>query len=130
MTPETSKETEGGSAPDRLDERAKSIVRARMWNMSLFVCVFFFFSSRRRHTRLQGDWSSDVCSSDLEPCRCGRGECLSGEHGRLQPLQRGLQRVLRLPGSGAHHRGGGAAAAPAAADRDQGGRLSPGGRDG
>src|SRR3989454_1050857 len=28
-------------------------------------CVFFF-SSRRRHTRLQGDWSSDVCSSDLE----------------------------------------------------------------
>src|SRR5256885_12958694 len=32
------------------------------------TCVFvyiFFFSSRRRHTRLQGDWSSDVCSSDL-----------------------------------------------------------------
>src|SRR5256885_3429842 len=28
---------------------------------------FFFFSSRRRHTRLQGDWSSDVCSSDLTP---------------------------------------------------------------
>src|ERR1039457_3766306 len=26
---------------------------------------FIFFSSRRRHTRLQGDWSSDVCSSDL-----------------------------------------------------------------
>src|ERR1039457_6276573 len=25
----------------------------------------YFFSSRRRHTRLQGDWSSDVCSSDL-----------------------------------------------------------------
>src|SRR5256885_9302394 len=33
-----------------------------MW----YVCLcFFFFSSRRRHTRLQGDWSSDVCSSDL-----------------------------------------------------------------
>src|SRR6266566_6000079 len=30
----------------------------------VFYC-FFFFSSRRRHTRLQGDWSSDVCSSDL-----------------------------------------------------------------
>src|SRR2546426_3833111 len=29
------------------------------------VCRVFFFSSRRRHTRLQGDWSSDVCSSDL-----------------------------------------------------------------
>src|SRR5256885_6246375 len=25
----------------------------------------FFFSSRRRHTRLQGDWSSDVCSSEV-----------------------------------------------------------------
>src|SRR2546426_5680502 len=32
--------------------------------MIQFYC-FFFFSSRRRHTRLQGDWSSDVCSSDL-----------------------------------------------------------------
>src|SRR5256885_8986664 len=30
-----------------------------------FVSLLFFFSSRRRHTRLQGDWSSDVCSSDL-----------------------------------------------------------------
>src|SRR5256885_5509923 len=29
------------------------------------VVSSFFFSSRRRHTRLQGDWSSDVCSSDL-----------------------------------------------------------------
>src|SRR5207248_5923275 len=28
-------------------------------------CVLFFFSSRRRHTRSYGDWSSDVCSSDL-----------------------------------------------------------------
>src|SRR5271168_5546628 len=28
---------------------------------------FFFFSSRRRHTRSYGDWSSDVCSSDLRP---------------------------------------------------------------
>src|SRR6266480_6372793 len=27
--------------------------------------IFFFFSSRRRHTRLTCDWSSDVCSSDL-----------------------------------------------------------------
>src|SRR2546426_7914539 len=43
-------------------------------SLSFCVCVcfctvflfFFFFSSRRRHTRLQGDWSSDVCSSDLD----------------------------------------------------------------
>src|SRR5260370_24516431 len=30
------------------------------------VYLFFFFSSRRRHTRFKCDWSSDVCSSDLE----------------------------------------------------------------
>src|SRR2546429_9785709 len=29
--------------------------------------LFFFFSSRRRHTRCSRDWSSDVCSSDLVP---------------------------------------------------------------
>src|SRR6266536_6646463 len=29
--------------------------------------IFFFFSSRRRHTRSTRDWSSDVCSSDLRP---------------------------------------------------------------
>src|SRR5215813_15058881 len=28
--------------------------------------IFFFFSSRRRHTRCGRDWSSDVCSSDLD----------------------------------------------------------------
>src|SRR2546430_17482384 len=32
--------------------------------MSL-IADFFFFSSRRRHTRFDCDWSSDVCSSDL-----------------------------------------------------------------
>src|SRR2546422_4453332 len=31
-----------------------------------YSCVFFFFSSRRRHTRCSRDWSSDVCSSDLD----------------------------------------------------------------
>src|SRR5260370_32410406 len=29
------------------------------------MSCFFFFSSRRRHTRFKCDWSSDVCSSDL-----------------------------------------------------------------
>src|SRR5690348_16116411 len=33
--------------------------------MSAVVLDLFFFSSRRRHTRWTGDWSSDVCSSDL-----------------------------------------------------------------
>src|SRR5205807_628562 len=41
----------------------------------------FFFSSRRRHTRLQGDWSSDVCSSDLPT-----GRHAAADEGRL--LQR------------------------------------------
>src|SRR2546426_2568081 len=36
------------------------------------LCVFF--SSRRRHTILQGDWSSDVCSSDLAPQHAGAGQ--------------------------------------------------------
>src|SRR5690348_17566336 len=31
----------------------------------MLLCILFFFSSRRRHTRWTGDWSSDVCSSDL-----------------------------------------------------------------
>src|SRR6266480_5366789 len=37
--------------------------------------IDFFFSSRRRHTRWTGDWSSDVCSSDLllSPACSGRG---------------------------------------------------------
>src|SRR6266487_1160133 len=40
---------------------------------------FFFFSSRRRHTRWTGDWSSDVCSSDLVAAgEHAEGECLGG----------------------------------------------------
>src|SRR6267142_5467623 len=45
--------------------------------------VLFFFSSRRRHTRLTCDWSSDVCSSDLTPPRAGavrfKGQDISGQ---------------------------------------------------
>src|SRR2546430_11333339 len=33
--------------------------------LAMYVLDFFFFSSRRRHTRFDCDWSSDVCSSDL-----------------------------------------------------------------
>src|SRR5437868_9894811 len=36
-----------------------------VWRGCMFGCMFFFFSSRRRHTRSKRDWSSDVCSSDL-----------------------------------------------------------------
>src|SRR5438034_8495699 len=34
-------------------------------HLSSTFSIFFFFSSRRRHTRSLCDWSSDVCSSDL-----------------------------------------------------------------
>src|SRR2546429_952669 len=44
----------------RQDQMRKTVGR-----LSLPICVFFFFSSRRRHTRCSRDWSSDVCSSDL-----------------------------------------------------------------
>src|SRR2546429_2053001 len=35
------------------------------------MCLFFFFSSRSRHTSCSRDWSSDVCSSDLERRKVG-----------------------------------------------------------
>src|SRR5439155_11795494 len=41
------------------------------------AACFFFFSSRRRHTRWPRDWSSDVCSSDLRP-----HEALAGQDHR------------------------------------------------
>src|SRR5947207_6225352 len=53
--------------------------------LRVHVVLFFFFSSRRRHTRSLCDWSSDVCSSDLllafaYPDRIG--------HDQLAPRQR------------------------------------------
>src|SRR2546422_9455874 len=48
---------------------------------------FFFFSSRRRHTRCSRDWSSDVCSSDL----------LNGEHAGSVERDATLHNILKLP---------------------------------
>src|SRR5256885_398098 len=55
------------------ESRAITLALARMLSTSSHEAYvrFFFFSSRRRHTRLQGDWSSDVCSSDLESWAAG-----------------------------------------------------------
>src|SRR6266542_5214292 len=49
-----------------------------------FLTFFFFFSSRRRHTRCYRDWSSDVCSSDLDPGPTERVACrtLVGDAGQ------------------------------------------------
>src|SRR2546427_10535212 len=43
------------------------------------MCRYFFFSSRRRHTRFDCDWSSDVCSSDLT-CSVIEGGVQAGDH--------------------------------------------------
>src|SRR5688572_18759249 len=43
----------------------------------VIIFIFFFFSSRRRHTRFDCDWSSDVCSSDLEVKACALGQASS-----------------------------------------------------
>src|SRR6266446_4634711 len=55
--------------------------------LSFNDAYLFFFSSRRRHTRLQGDWSSDVCSSDLT-LRALQGE-MDAAFGRVDGLSRG-----------------------------------------
>src|SRR5699024_11476757 len=47
----------------------------------LLSFLLFFFSSRRRHTRSKRDWSSDVCSSDLDLGRGGEVGCPRREGG-------------------------------------------------
>src|SRR2546426_4483305 len=95
--------------------------------------VFFFFSSRRRHTRLQGDWSSDVCSSDL-PATLGAGVAGAGrtdlpDRGGRGASGGGPQRVeSRQPARavlGLAH-----APAPPGADRERGGEGKRGGLGG
>src|SRR5438067_13215624 len=58
---------------------------------------FFFFSSRRRHTRSKRDWSSDVCSSDLVISKAWLG---TGEEattvGPVQALERGKDVVAPM----------------------------------
>src|SRR5438876_7521696 len=57
---------------------------------------FFFFSSRRRHTRWTGDWSSDVCSSDLLKRRSRRSSlCRTTSRSARSPLQATC--ISRLP---------------------------------
>src|SRR5690348_17723824 len=63
----------------------------------VMMCFFFFFSSRRRHTRWTGDWSSDVCSSDLRGSELARRV-------RQEEVLAALE-VVELPGvqgAGAH----------------------------
>src|SRR3712207_6295666 len=60
------------------------------------IVVWFFFSSRRRHTRYWRDWSSDVCSSDLrDPGLLRRRD---RRRGCRRLLPRGRARAVRRPG--------------------------------
>src|SRR5699024_8902361 len=90
---------------------------SRPWSprsLSCFMLSFFFFSSRRRHTRSKRDWSSDVCSSDLETVfgpACGVGVILH-HHGQPQQLLELLGQRMMAPG----HVGGEVHRAPIGAD--------------
>src|SRR5256886_7120946 len=80
----------------------------------LFSILCFFFSSRRRHTRFDCDWSSDVCSSDLvthgtdgiSPCgTTGESPTLShDEHKRVVEvvLEAARGRIKVVPGTGSY----------------------------
>src|SRR5690606_39934803 len=60
---------------------------------------FFFFSSRRRHTRFSRDWSSDVCSSDLEGHKLYHQKerrQLIGRHTKFFAAKLGAERNDRL----------------------------------
>src|SRR6185503_10259632 len=46
------------------NRKGEGLVFILFYLISSEIQVFFFFSSRRRHTRCSRDWSSDVCSSD------------------------------------------------------------------
>src|SRR6266513_4205983 len=63
--------------------------------------MYFFFSSRRRHTRSKRDWSSDVCSSDLQrrvPSLSQRREGFRSLQGQSEPRIRRLRSEERRVG--------------------------------
>src|SRR5882762_6251941 len=64
------------------------------YNVKKCECVYFFFSSRRRHTRFKCDWSSDVCSSDLmsgRPVSGCPGHVTLCEGGELFPTRQAIE---------------------------------------
>src|SRR2546430_13685974 len=62
----------------------------------------FFFSSRRRHTRFDCDWSSDVCSSDLKKQEKGDDDLASARAAKVPNVSKAKKplAVLFLGGTG------------------------------
>src|SRR2546430_10099209 len=89
-------------------KRSKGSSTERRSARTMTSSCSLFFSSRRRHTRFDCDWSSDVCSSDLwcwwfmpPPTCCGREYChvLDNEAGhtpRMRPLILAAVILMRL----------------------------------
>src|SRR6266516_7745027 len=102
--------------------------------IKMLFCMFFFFSSRRRHTSSYGDWSSDVCSSDLG--RPARPAALAGaepradrrDPSRAGRTRDGKPRIAGLAGASRHRpalpawRRGRRAGARRGSDRPSGGQ--------
>src|SRR5690242_21250444 len=63
--------------------------------INISICLFFFFSSRRRHTRLTCDWSSDVCSSDLR--EYGVVRCVVCREELSNVIERSLGQIFHRP---------------------------------
>src|SRR6266478_6902834 len=69
----------------------------------MLYSMLFFFSSRRRHTRFDCDWSSDVCSSDLQAYRRQVTEAAQGPvrlyvevHGNMRPESAGRMEIATV----------------------------------
>src|SRR3989440_8524351 len=63
----------------------KNRISGTIFDLMSLCVVFFFFSSRRRHTRSDRDWSSDVCSSDLPGIMIGHRLISPGDEHALLP---------------------------------------------
>src|SRR5690554_7937110 len=61
-------------------------------HISVCILIFFFFSSRRRHTRCGRDWSSNVCSSDLLRTSAGDGLFCGGAQRTAAAIRRSEER--------------------------------------
>ena len=81
------------------EERSVKVAEVDMDN-------YFFFSSRRRHTRYIGDWSSDVCSSDLAATRNGQYKKKGCRRNESRAVKKAVALPQRKPGRSEERRVG------------------------